>query len=269
MNAEVLERVLAGTPIGPIQFFESTGSTNDEAARWIKSGAPDLALVVADEQNAGRGRAGRMWFTPPGAALAFSLVLNPPSKSRLPTDPQCVASRLTGLGALAVCQTLSQDYDLPAQIKWPNDVLLDGRKVAGVLVEIHWQGNSPVSAILGIGVNVSAGAIPPSQDQWFFPATCIQAHLENSPARPALLQSILTRLLEWYPHLGESKFLMAWEDSLAYRGRWVQIANSNGGAKTIQQGQIIGLESSGELLLRDERGHITKVHSGELRLRPV
>jgi BirA family biotin operon repressor/biotin-[acetyl-CoA-carboxylase] ligase len=97
----------------------------------IEAGTQHLALVLADEQTAGRGRSGRRWATPPGAGLAFSLVLLSP-----PMEPNLL-SRLTGLGAVAIQRALESKLGLHAQVKWPNDVLIEGSKVAGVLVEAH------------------------------------------------------------------------------------------------------------------------------------
>jgi len=103
MEHATLLHALDGLPLGGLRYFERIGSTNDEAAGWVGTGAPDLALVVADEQTSGRGRAGRTWFTPPGAALAFSLVLRslPVTRGEAPHSHPEIVSRLTALGALA------------------------------------------------------------------------------------------------------------------------------------------------------------------------
>jgi len=140
MNQLKLEKQLQGRSLGAIRYFDSITSTNDEAANWIKTDAPDVALVVADEQTAGRGRSGRKWHTPAGSALAFSLVLRSEEQINQLLKYQNTA-RLNGLGALAVCQALQNKYELTAQIKWPNDILVQGKKVSGVLAEAHWIGN--------------------------------------------------------------------------------------------------------------------------------
>ena len=122
-----LQSILTGLPLGGLRYFDSIGSTNDEALAWARAGAPDYSLVVADTQTAGRGRLQRRWVTNPGAALAFSLVLWP-----APQERQCLP-RFSPLGAVAVRQALAVVFGLPAEIKWPNDVLLGRCKVAGVL----------------------------------------------------------------------------------------------------------------------------------------
>src|SRR5512141_2769024 len=115
MRRNELSAALAGLPLGGLRFFTTIGSTNDEALAWAAEGAPDQSLVVADEQTAGRGRAGRRWHTPPGAALAISLILRPtPVERTLP-------ARTTGLAALAITQCCTA-MNLQASIKWPNDV---------------------------------------------------------------------------------------------------------------------------------------------------
>src|SRR5690606_3785950 len=144
-----LEQALQGFSIGPWRYFDRLGSTNDEAARWADRGAPHLALVLADEQYAGRGRLGRQWFTPPGAALALSLVLRPRPENRLASEQ---IPFYTALGALALSQALRRQLGLSPAIKWPNDVLLVGRKTAGILAEAQWQGDQVQAVILGIGV---------------------------------------------------------------------------------------------------------------------
>jgi BirA family biotin operon repressor/biotin-[acetyl-CoA-carboxylase] ligase len=266
MNAKRLDYALDDLPIGPLRYFKSVGSTNDVAIHWADEGAPDLALVVAEEQTAGRGRAGRTWFTPPNAALAFSIILRPPFPEQLET--QALSARLTGLGALAVSHALRQDYQLDAKIKWPNDVLLDGRKVAGVLVEAHWQGDQLVAVILGIGVNVHFESVPPETDL-VYPATCLQAILECAPSRPMLLHAILAHLLAWRAILGEDAFLDAWGDNLAHLGEWVQILNTGVGAGLQTTGQVIGLDNSGRLKLRDRDNTLIVLNGDDIHLRPL
>jgi len=106
MNQTQLDTTLADLSLGGVRYFECVGSTNDEAAQWAAQGAPDLALVVADEQTTGRGRAGRHWYTPRGTGLAFSIVVYPT------LEDSGSVSRMTALGALAVCDALKNRYHL-------------------------------------------------------------------------------------------------------------------------------------------------------------
>jgi len=279
MNSAAIAAALDRLAIGPIQYFEQIDSTNVEAARWVEKGCPDLALIVADEQTAGRGRAGRRWFTPAGTALAFSLVLKAGAElsERTWSVSPDLLPRVTALGALAVCETLQSLYGLPAQIKWPNDVLCFGRKCCGVLAEALWQGEELAAIILGIGINVKPASVPPDE-ALTFPATCIETAVEESGMkaqtvdRPELLEAVVKELLNWQPQVGSDEFIQAWEKRLAYLNQWVRVSQSTGrtdeGQTSALEGQVLGLEPDGRLRLRDRSGKIITIRSGELNLRP-
>lgn len=275
MDPRELAEKLADLPLGALRYFERIGSTNDEAAQWAGEEAADLSLVVADEQTAGRGRMRRRWFTPSGAALAFSLVLRPAElkwpQPHLPYSPE----RLTALGALAVCDAVQELYGLPAQVKWPNDVLLEQRKAAGVLVEATWQGEDLLAAILGIGVNVTPGAVLPD-GELIFPATSVESVLKRPVNRLDLLHAILAKLLERRARLASPEFIHAWEERLAFRGEWVNILGAagsgpppEGGGGSPREAQVLGLEMDGALRLRDRLGQVFTLQIGEVHLRPV
>lgn len=280
MQQAGLEKILADLPLGGVRFFDRIGSTNLEAARWSEAGAHDLALVVADEQTAGRGRMERRWFTPPGVALAFSLVLRPealPFPSGANSGPAVLATqlpRLTALGALGVSDAL-RSYGLRPEIKWPNDVLLGRRKTAGVLVEAHWQGGRLLSVIIGIGVNVKPRSVPPPEEL-NFPATCVEtaqkeAGIKKPVTRMALLHAVLAHLLFWRSLLSEPEFLQAWEERLALRGEWVQIIPTAPAkeASPPVEGRVLGLDHEGALRLAGLNGEILNLQTGEIRLHPL
>jgi BirA family transcriptional regulator, biotin operon repressor / biotin---[acetyl-CoA-carboxylase] ligase len=258
MDETELQKVLSSLPLSGFRYLPSTGSTNDEALAWAAQGAPDLSLVVADEQTSGRGRSGRKWFTPPGAALAFSLILRAGAAER--AHP----ARTTGLGALALCDCLG-GHGLAAQIKWPNDVLLDGKKVAGILVESVWTGEALDASVLGMGVNVLAASVPPA-DQVSFPATSLEGELGSAVDRLELLGDLLAALIRWRPRLGTTEFIRAWEDLLAYRGRQVIVVRDSHASL---KGELLGLEPDGGLRIRAEAGKIQRVQFGEIHLRPL
>ncbi len=278
MDQTQLETILTGLSLGPVRYFDRVGSTNDEAAYWDTQGAPDLALVVADEQTHGRGRAGRRWYTPPGAALAFSIVVYPT------IEDSSSVSRMTALGALAVCDALKNRYQIPAKIKWPNDVLLNGKKVAGVLVEVQWIGDRLDALILGIGINVASTAVEAARSheaKLRFPSTCVESVLGHSVDRLELLSAVLAGFMRWRSRLSAPDFLRAWDANLAYRDEdeWVQVIPSssiseplqNDGTTPfpIQEGQVLGLLNDGSLKLRTRSGEIIALQHGEVRLRPV
>lgn len=256
MNKHELQDALSSLPLGGLRYFASVGSTNDEALAWAAEGAKDLSLVVADEQTAGRGRSGRKWFTPPGASLTFSLILRPTAAER--THP----TRTTGLGALALADPL-RTRGLAVQIKWPNDVLINGKKAAGILVESVWTGGTLDASILGMGVNALAASVPPA-DQILFPATSIESEFGASVDRAELFRDILASLIGWRSRLDTHEFMQAWEDALAFRGERVQAWAGN---DLPLIGTLLGLEPDGSLRLRDEHGNPVTVQFGEIHLR--
>lgn len=251
-----LKRSLSKLPLGDIKYFESIGSTNDEALAWAANDAPDLSLLIADEQTTGRGRLDRKWFTPKGTALAFSLILRPTA------DEQQHLTRIVGLAALAVADSLRK-RGLVAQIKWPNDVLILDRKVSGILVESVWSGEDVDCVVIGIGINVLKGSVPPSE-LLQFPATSVEDELGDSPKRTDLLRDILAALLELRPRLGKAEFIIQWESLLAFHGEWVQVET---GATLPVTGQISGLEPDGSLRLQKENGESVTVRFGDVHLR--
>ncbi len=256
MDEGELQAALAGLPLGGLRFYASTGSTNDEALAWAAEGARDLSVVVADAQTAGRGRAGRKWHTPPTVALALSVVLRPLSVERL------LPGRVAGLAALALVQCC-KGLGLEPQIKWPNDILLGGRKVAGILVESAWAGNSLDAAVIGIGVNVAAAAVP-TADQLSFPATSLEQELGRTLNRAGLIREILAALQSWRERIGGREFIEAWEEALAFKGQ--QVAVGLDGEPPLN-GTLLGLEPDGSLRLSSEEMP-TIVHFGEIHLRP-
>jgi BirA family biotin operon repressor/biotin-[acetyl-CoA-carboxylase] ligase len=275
MDQRSLERALDDLGLGPLRYIDRTTSTNDVALSWLEQGAPDSALVVANEQISGRGRGSRKWFTPPGAALAFSLVLK-----HLPErfmSKNHTLSQTTALGALAVQDALYSECGLRALIKWPNDVLVHGRKLAGILVEADWLGDHLQGIVLGIGVNVSPASVPP-QSSLSTPATSVEdAHTliaQETSAEPRrvdrekLLHAVLKSLLKWRVKLGQPELIHEWEIRLAFKGEWVQI-RSAGSQSTVQEGRIIGLGQDGSLRLIDRNGVESSITTGDLNLRPA
>ncbi len=256
---EDVRRALRGLPLSAWWYFPAVGSTNAVALAWAEAGAPDGCLVLADEQTQGRGRLGRRWYTPPGAALAFTLMLRP-----LPVEVPAL-SRWAVWGGLAVALALEGHLGLRPQLKWPNDVLLDGRKVAGVLAETLWQGDQPRAVALGIGVNLAPQAVPP--EEWLdFPAGCVADAVGRPVARWAFLRSVLEILLAWRTRVPTTAFLEAWEARLAYRGQPVQATLPDG--ERIQ-GVVEGLTPQGNLRLRLSSGEVRLVRDTVAHLRPL
>lgn len=256
MNQEELEALLANLNLSAIHFFDSVGSTNDEAMKWAKNGASDLSLVVADEQTLGRGRLDRPWFTPPKTALAFSLIIRPTHAEKP------LLSRTVGLAALALSDVL-QTLDLNPQIKWPNDILLNGRKLAGILIEATWFEDEVQSIVIGMGINIAKGSVP-STDILGFPATSLENTLGYLPDRNVILHAIIANIIALRPHMGTDSFMSSWESKLAYNGRQVRVEMGGG---NVVLGKVTGLESDGSLKLRGDDGKTISVRFGDVRLR--
>jgi BirA family biotin operon repressor/biotin-[acetyl-CoA-carboxylase] ligase len=258
MNLYELKKTFSKLSLGDTRYFETIGSTNDEALAWAATDTPDLSVVVSDEQTAGRGRLGRKWFTPRGTALAFSLILRPKPEER----PHL--TRVVGLAALAVAEALRK-HGLDARIKWPNDVLIHNQKVCGILIESVWSGEDVDCVVIGIGVNVLEGSVPPAEIL-LFPATSLEAELDEAPDRVEILHDILAALIELRPRIGTDEFLKQWEDLLALRDETVQVETEKIPQVT---GQISGLDSDGSLKIRNEHGEFVTVRFGDVRLRPL
>lgn len=255
MEDPIIQQMLADLNLPAWHYYEEVGSTNDVALAWLEGGAPDGALVIAGSQTQGRGRLGRTWVTVPEAGLAFTLILRPDAGSPLPPE------RLTALGTLAVVQALERGYDLNAQIKWPNDVLITGRKVCGILVELAWADDRLQGAVLGIGINVGRAAVPPSH-LLRYPATSLEEALGRPISRWEVLRQVLEAYLAWRAHLASPEFMTAWENRLAFRNEWVQIED---GLNPPLIGRLVGLSPAGHLHLHLEDGRDHWVTAGEIR----
>ena len=256
MNEHSLKQKLSKLGLGGLRYFDSIGSTNDEALAWAASGANDFSLVIADEQTHGRGRLDRKWFTPKGSGLAFSLILRPPS-SHLPH-----LSRTVGLAALSIAEPCS-GLGLAPRIKWPNDILLNGKKAAGILIENVWSGDDVDSLVIGMGINVYKGSVPPAE-LLQFPATSLEDELgEETPAREDILIDILSAFIRWRERMGTDELIQAWEGMLAFRREQVQAV----GESTVS-GELLGLEPDGSLRLRDANDKNVIIRFGDVSLRP-
>jgi BirA family transcriptional regulator, biotin operon repressor / biotin---[acetyl-CoA-carboxylase] ligase len=258
MKKANIQEALSDLSLGGLLFFPQTESTNDTAKGWAMNGAADLSVVYAEEQTHGRGRGSRTWVTNPGTGLAFSVILHPTF------DEENYLQRFTGLGALAVCEAIESLGLLP-QIKWPNDILLHGRKFCGILVESGWMDGHALYVVLGIGINISDGSVP-INTELNYPATCLEAESQAACNRSLLLIEILKNLIKLRPQVAEDGFLFAWEKRLAFMGEKVSL---RGGEEGERVGWVRGLERDGSLRLLSQDGEIFSVHVGEIQLRPL
>jgi len=263
LHAQDVLHGLAGLRLGhPVYLFQQIGSTNDEARRLAQSRAPEGLMVVAEQQTAGRGRAGRHWITPPGSALAFSLVLRPAVPARQ-------AARLTMIAGLAVAEAVEQIAGVRAALKWPNDLLVDGQKAGGILVEsaAESRGDGPDApldyAIVGIGINVDDAPGPAEVD---FPATALAIQAGRPVDRLRLLRAILQRLEARYPAAliaDPARLYADWAARLVWLGQLV-VAHTPAGEIT---GQADSADPDGALVIRLASGERVRVLAGDIRLR--
>jgi len=266
MDEQQLHRLLSSIGLESVRYAASVGSTNAWAGEWLAAGAPDLALVAAGEQTAGRGQAGRSWQSPADSSLAFSLIL----RENLQAN-SALLTRLTALGTLGVCEALT-GLGLTAEIKWPNDVLVNKRKVAGVLTEASWSGSSLEGVILGIGVNVKQAAVTQAADregELRYPSTSVEDAAGRSIDRWHLLVEILRGLLSWRDRLNRPEFVQAWEAALAFRNETIHLLDQRANTHTtIFEGTVLGLAEDGALRIKTPTGEMLTFHAGEIRLRP-
>jgi len=224
--------------------LESCASTNDEAARYARAGASHGTLVIAERQEAGRGREGRAWASPSGG-LYFSAVMRPPL-------PLADVPPITLAIGIAVCDA-ARAFGAAAALKWPNDVLIGDKKLAGVLVETQSQGGRLDSVIVGIGVNL--GRAPDE-----VAARAIALDVD----REAFITELVAQLERWvdrYVACGLDSIIPSWQQRMA-PGLSAR-ATIDGAALS---GELAGIDVDGSLLLRDDTGKVHRVRSGDVEV---
>ena len=230
-----------------IQHFQTLPSTSQYAAAAAREGAGHLYTVVAESQSAGRGRMERSFFSPPGG-LYFSTVL------RTPLTPAEYGA-VTPFAALAVRRALYKICGVTAQIKWVNDLLVEGRKVCGILAESGVDSAGRPYIILGIGINTGNTAFPP--------ALCESAGSVPCCEREMLLQEILAQLNSVTREIREGHWLSEYRDASAVLGRRVRVFSGSESYLAIP----LDILPSGALLVRDENGKTHTLCGGEISLR--
>ena len=223
--------------------LDSVDSTNDEVRRRALTGEAEGLVLVAERQTAGRGRRGAAWFSPPGESLAFSILLRP-------AEPKVLWPRLALAAGLAVAEALGSQ----AGVKWPNDVWIRGRKVAGILIEA-----GPDFAVVGIGVNINLMDFPDG-----ILATSLRLETGQDHCREEVMEQILRRFELRRLQIGADFEFILNEVRLrcVLTGRRVTLTTANGP----RAGCVEGIAAGGELLLRTERGIEKLIQADEVRL---
>lgn len=233
-----------------VQWMASVQSTMD-LVQGMAATAREGLLVIADEQTAGRGRRGRVWSSPPGAGLYFSVLLRPPTAA---------IGLLTLTAGVGVTDGIAASTGLQTHLKWPNDVLVERRKLAGILAEGVAVGAPGQAVVLGIGLNVSAAAYAPDVGER---ATSLETELGRVVDRGEVLTHVLVATAHWYRALVEARYdevLQAWRSvAPSAVGATVEWSTPQG-AKT---GVTAGIDETGALLVRTTRG-IDRLIAGEV-----
>jgi BirA family biotin operon repressor/biotin-[acetyl-CoA-carboxylase] ligase len=264
---------LAGTPdrLGPaelaphlrgqwrhIHWHEEVDSTQRVARELARGGAPEGTVVIAERQSAGRGRLGRQWHSPPGVNLYCSIVLRPP------LAPSAVP-QIALVAGTAVAAAVAEETGLRPGIKWPNDVLLDGRKVAGILTEMDSEVDRVHHVIAGIGVNLNLPLAALPRDLRA-KATSLRAVTGRRVDRARFTGGLLAALEARYGRFLSAGFPTVraeWETFSCLTGTEVRIASAEGELA----GCVLGLDADGALRLRQADGRVVRVIAGEVTVR--
>jgi len=234
-----LEARLRPPIAGPLEWYREVGSTNDLLAERAREGAPEGSVICADHQTTGRGRLGREWQDVPGQALAMSVLLRPPAR---------VGER-AGVLPLLVATAVAEGIGLDAKVAWPNDVVLDGRKISGILLEAAWEGATLAWVVAGMGVNVR-GAPDVVAGTW--PVGALDDRDPN-PSREGVAGAILVALGRQYEALcaeGPEGLVRAFTSRDALAGRVVRVRQGN----SVREGSADGMTEDGALRLRTAGG---------------
>ncbi|MGD9316628.1 MAG: biotin--[acetyl-CoA-carboxylase] ligase [Anaerolineae bacterium] len=237
-------------------YRPAIGSTNDEARRLARAGAPEGTLVVTDYQTLGRGRLDRRWEAPAGSSLLISLVFRPALAAHQ-------VQRLTMISGLAAVDAIEAETGLQVGLKWPNDLVIGGAKLGGILTEIELEGSRVDYAVVGVGLNVNLdpGQLP--QDL-LVAATSLSHELGRKVARLPLLYALLRAMEVRYKALQAGQLPQAeWAARLVSLGRPVAVSVMNSRLEGVAE----GVDDDGALLLRLSDGRLETILVGDVTLR--
>ena len=241
-----------------LECLQQTASTNADAFRMAEAGAVEGTVVVADYQTDGKGRRGRIWLSPAGVNLYCSVVLRPPI---MPHE----APQLTFLSAVAVARAIEQTAGCAPVIKWPNDILIDGRKIAGLLNEMSAETDGVNFVILGIGVNLNMTA-DQFPDDLRFPASSLFVESGARVVRSRFAACMLNELDRLYADFLSVGFLPVREE-------WQRRCNANGRRVVVSDdgmdrisGLFAGIDADGALLLQSDDGVLERIACGDVRV---
>jgi BirA family biotin operon repressor/biotin-[acetyl-CoA-carboxylase] ligase len=247
-----------------IHWLTTTGSTNDVALRLAEHGAHEGTTVVAEAQTAGRGRYRRSWYSPPGAGLYLSIILRPGAVEYIHRplfERDTAVTLLTLATGVAIAQVVRATTGLPAAIKWPNDILVGRRKLAGILTEGVSLAGKLQFAVVGIGVNLQPAAYPRELASL---ATSIEAETNRPADRALIFAETLAEVAGRYGDLLAGRFdaiLTAWRN-LAHPFRSALVEWDSAGG--LVRGRAEDIDDGGALLVR-VGDHVHRIFGGEIR----
>ncbi|MEM3873629.1 MAG: biotin--[acetyl-CoA-carboxylase] ligase [Candidatus Bathyarchaeia archaeon] len=259
IKVEKIQEGLKTRLVGKYIFFaHEVGSTNDWAKELAELGAPEGTVAIAETQTAGRGRLGRKWLSPKGG-LWFSIIFRPRLR-----PPETV--KLVFLAGLAVAETIRELYGLKAETKWPNDVLVDGKKVCGILSEMKTVDEKVDYAIIGIGVNANIDVEKEFPKELRETATSIQKALGRKISLEELFKALLEKMDSLYQIFlkeGFTPILKEWKSFASFLGCEVEVSSDGERLK----GVASDVDGNGVLVLRFEDGSVKRVFFGDVSLR--
>jgi len=234
-----------------IYYYAQTSSTMDEAMRLSLEGAPEGTLVVAEAQAKGRGRLGRSWYSPKAKGIYLSIILRP---KILPNE----TPKLTLMAAVAVASGINRITGLHVTIKWPNDLLIDDKKLGGILTELNAESDSVKFVVIGIGINVNntRSSLPAK-------ATSLKEETNETVSRVELLKQILIEIERYYlifQRDGFGPIIEKWRQLSSMLGSRIRVNYK----KEHLEGIALDVDMDGSLLVRKDSGLIEKVMAGDI-----
>lgn len=259
IQEEKLKALLGKCPIGSTLIVkEVTDSTNLDIRRAAEKGADHGIVAVGEQQTAGKGRRGRAWVSPPGENLYFSMMLCPDFEADK-------ASMVTLVMALAVARAV-REIGLDARIKWPNDVVICGKKICGILTELFFREDKSFYVVIGTGINVNQRQFPKEIQAT---ATSLFNERLEPVDREALLAKVLLHFSKYYDRLVQCGNLSGLRDEyeglLVNLGASVEVLDPKGAWKGLAR----GIDDTGELLVCHEDGNVEAVYAGEVSVRGI
>ncbi len=243
----------------PVHFFETIDSTNNAARKLAENGAAAGTLVVAEEQRSGKGRRGRSWVMEPGSAIAMSLIVRPQ------VHPSC-ASMMTLVMGMAVAAACCSYCGVQAGIKWPNDVVVDGKKVCGILTEMSGEIDSINYLVIGAGINTHVEYFP---EELSDRALSLHTAMRRKPDRAGLIAACMEKFERYYGLFLKTQDMSLlreeYESFLVGAGNRVRVLEPG----NEYEGVSCGIDDKGELLVRRPDGSVEHIYAGEVSVRGI